>query len=434
MLRVAKVGMGAEQYYLAVAWGTGSGAEAAGRWQGQAAVGLGLRGDVGAADLSHLLAGDDPAGGRPLGRRDGRMRVAAFDLTFCAPKSVSLLHALGDPDVAQRVGAAHDAAVVATLGYVERHAAAVRRAGMDRRIPVATDGLAVAAFEHRTSRALDPHLHTHAVVANLGRGDGRWSALDGRGVFAHRAAADALYHAHLRHHLSARLGVQWTEPSRGRADLVGIGAEARLEFSQRAAAIAAHLAARGATGRAAADVAALATRPPKDPGLSADDLRAGWRRRAALVGLGPTRLASVVGRVTEHERADMHDDRDVQPEEVVRRGRSAIARRDVVRALGSRTVSGRTVTDVEDAAERLLTTWGLEPGSWGGPGVAESRFSLDDLGHMHAVDGRQRSARAEPAHLAHVLAQRGMAQRGPRPGFEQAPELGYGLGYGLGMG
>ncbi len=75
---------------------------------------------------------------------------------------------------------AHEAAVRDAFRYLEREAAAARR-GPGGCIAVRGNGLVAAAFRHRASRAGDPQLHTHIVVANLVQaGDGRWSALDGR--------------------------------------------------------------------------------------------------------------------------------------------------------------------------------------------------------------------------------------------------------------
>ena len=65
-----------------------------------------------------------------------------------------------------------------------------------------------ATFRHRASRAGDPQLHTHAVVANMALGpDGRWTALDARPIYAHAMAAGCLYQAVLRARLTAELGV-----------------------------------------------------------------------------------------------------------------------------------------------------------------------------------------------------------------------------------
>lgn len=106
--------------------------------------------------------------------------MPGFDLTFRAPKSVSLLHALGPKEPSKEVVNAHDSAVLLPFEYLERHTAFGRR-GTDGVIPIDSTGLVAATFRHRTSRAGDPLLHTHVLVANLIHGDdGKWSALDGR--------------------------------------------------------------------------------------------------------------------------------------------------------------------------------------------------------------------------------------------------------------
>ncbi len=105
MLSIGKLAPGRQEYYLdTVAAGvedyyTGSG-EAPGQWYGSGSERLGLAGEVAAADLQAVLDGQDPRTGEPLGRAPGKSRVPGFDLTFCAPKSVSILFALGGPEAA----------------------------------------------------------------------------------------------------------------------------------------------------------------------------------------------------------------------------------------------------------------------------------------------------------------------------------------------
>ena len=164
--------------------------------------------------------GSTRATGRSCGRRRAAARVAGFDLTFSAPKSVSVLFGLGDDELRGRVRAAHDVAVREAVGYLERSAAAVRR-GHAGAIVEEASGLVAAAFRHRTSRAGDPQLHTHVLVANLGRGiDGRWSALDGRRLYAEARAASFIYQAVLRGELTRdgrrRVGAGAARDRRGR--------------------------------------------------------------------------------------------------------------------------------------------------------------------------------------------------------------------------
>ena len=119
MLSIGKLAAGGEDYYLeAVAAGVedyylGAG-EAPGRWLAGAGA-LGLEGEVAADDLRALLAGREPGGEQLAAAPPGRTRVPGYDLTFSAPKSVSLLHALGEPPVQSEVLAAHEAAVAAAL-------------------------------------------------------------------------------------------------------------------------------------------------------------------------------------------------------------------------------------------------------------------------------------------------------------------------------
>jgi hypothetical protein len=85
--------------------------EPRGRWHGHGAALLGLSGDVDDAAFLAVMAGDDPSGTVRLGRRYGSDSVRGFDITASAPKSVSVLFAVGDPATRRQVLAAHDAAV-----------------------------------------------------------------------------------------------------------------------------------------------------------------------------------------------------------------------------------------------------------------------------------------------------------------------------------
>lgn len=166
MLNIGRLGPDGADYYLSQVMSgvedyyTGSG-EAPGYWLGSEGEALGLVGLVDADDLATVLDGCDPASGESLGAQRGR-KVPGFDLTFRAPKSVSILWGLGRREVSDEVRRAHDQAVLAALGYVEAHAAGSRRGrgGTDR---INVSGVVAAAFRHRSSRAGDPLLHTHVV-------------------------------------------------------------------------------------------------------------------------------------------------------------------------------------------------------------------------------------------------------------------------------
>ncbi len=297
MLTVVPLHSGRASYYVedvasGRAEGTGVQGEPPGRWVAGAAAGLGLDGDVGHGALAHLLDGRRPDGAGDLGAAD-RRTVGGFDLTFAAPKSVSVLALLGPEAVAGAARASHRAATDAALGYLADHAlVARRRSGGDLRL-VTTTGWLAGAFDHHTSRALDPHLHTHVVAANAVHGaDGRWSGLDSRRLFAHHRAAGALYQAELRAQLTGRLGVGWDDRGRGLADVAGVDPALRGLFSQRSAEIRRYLTGVPGTSHRAAF---YATRPDKDRRHSVADLVPGWRERAAAFGLDLDSLSRVPG-------------------------------------------------------------------------------------------------------------------------------------------
>ena len=248
-------------------------------WVGAAAAGLGLYGPIEAAHLRAVLDGRHPTSGTRL--RSDRATVLGFDLTFSAPKSVSVVFALGGEEAARQVLAAHRSGVRGALEYVESHALSAQRGAGEQREIVPTTGLVAASFTHGVNRNLDPHLHTHVVMANMVHGpDSRWSACDHRGLSAHRGAASAVYESHVRAELSRRIGVQWVDAPGLRAEIRGVSPLLLGEFSSRSADIRRHMAAWGSHSARGARVAWAATRPEKQSGLNfADaDIRMGRAR------------------------------------------------------------------------------------------------------------------------------------------------------------
>jgi conjugative relaxase-like TrwC/TraI family protein len=314
MLSVAKLTLGQEAYYeQQVARGlddyyAGRG-ESPGIWVGSGSEGLGLAGVVEDDDLGTLLRGVNPADGAqlraPVRERTITVRtldvessewreeekrlapVSGYDLVFSCPKSVSLLHALTEDErIRREVSEAHESAWQAAVGYLEREACVVRR-GKGGAIREYGQGFVAAAFRHRTSRAQDPHLHTHVIVANLARTvDDEWRALDGEALLkTYRLAAGYLYEAQLRHELGRRLGLAWTVPVKGMAELERVPEAAIRAFSTRRQSLVEHMEALGTKGFAAARVAALATRETKER-VELPRLRVEWKARAAEHGLG----------------------------------------------------------------------------------------------------------------------------------------------------
>jgi conjugative relaxase-like TrwC/TraI family protein len=286
------VAKGRDDYYV----GRG---EAEGQWMGTGRMALQLSGDVASADFLAVVAGRDPRTGEWLGREPrGGQRTPGFDLTFSAPKSVSVLWGLAGESVSLEVQAAHDIAVAEAMRFVEERAAFTRRGYLGARRE-GTTGLIAGAFRHRCSRAGDPALHTHCVVANVVLGaDGKWSALDARLLYAWGKTAGYLYQAALRKELVQRLGVAWGEVHRGTAEIEGVEPVVCRAFSQRREEIEQRLEAMGHGSAKAAQVATLDTRARKEYGVDGTALHERWRARGEQLGVTPEGLAAVTGRDT----------------------------------------------------------------------------------------------------------------------------------------
>jgi conjugative relaxase-like TrwC/TraI family protein len=362
VLSIGKLGHGQESYYLeTVAHGVedyylGHG-EAPGRWLGAGATTLGLAGQLDAETLRAVLEGRDPGSGDRLvrGRSD---RVPGFDLTFRAPKSVSVLFGLGDPETAGAVRAGHDASVDAALGYLERAACWSRR-GTNGIVTISGDGFVGAAFRHRTSRAGDPHLHTHVLVANLTRGtDSQWATLDARHLYLHAKTAGYLYEAHLRAELTQRVGVAWGPVRNGIADIDGIPETVLRVFSTRRAEIEAEMAGRGVSSARAAEIAAFDTRQAKDYAVDPVAMVDQWWETAHALGFDPETLAAVLDRDRPVPLTEPHVTQLVNHllgEGGLTEQASTFDRRAVLRAWCDQITNGAEVQAIEGFADRTLT-------------------------------------------------------------------------------
>ena len=271
---------------------------AASAWAGKGAEELGLKGPVDPETFKAILEGRVPDGSDTrLGRRvkdrgtPGSAEILhrpGRDLTFSAPKSVSIAALVGGDD---RIVEAHDRAVTATLAWIEKNAAETRMKDpvTGQMARVGNQKIVAATFRHDTSRNLDPQLHSHAVLANMVQGeDGKWRSMANEGLYARQKLIGMLYRNELAGGL-ARLGygIEKTHAD-GRFEIAGVSREAVEAFSTRRAEIEAAMAERNlgtsADNPRLAERAALMTRAAKRD-IDRDELRDVWRKQAAGLGL-----------------------------------------------------------------------------------------------------------------------------------------------------
>jgi conjugative relaxase-like TrwC/TraI family protein len=310
--------------------------------------------------------------------------VAAFDHTLSAPKSVSLVYAFGDQTVRQQVREAHLEAVDQAVEYMEEHCAQARKVTSRRDESgkrqqttryVNSDGWVAAAFDHYTSRANDPRLHTHVVVINRVHTEDGWRALEARRNYMHAKAGGTLYETVLRDELTRRLGVAWGPVVNGIADISGFSPELLEHFSTRRAEILEAAEAYGARhgGRIHARMLqkfTLETRQPKqhprgeapvtqemrDYGVGSDVV-AHWQRRAveapddptqvvrAVVGEGRHRFRPSPGILTDSAEWTVVEVTDSQP---------VFTKRDLLPYVAESFPEGTTSADLALAVDRVL--------------------------------------------------------------------------------
>ena len=288
--------------------------EAPGYWAGSLAAELGLSGEVDPEAYARLLAGEDPGGGGPLVRRaaprvfidaSGKERrlepILGYDVRFSAPKSVSLLWALGSPEVqAEPCWLPTRRRSPRRSAYLEREACFVQRGKGGARIERGA-GFVSMAFLHRSSRAGDPTLHTHLVTANMTRAvsDGRWLSLANprshSPLLREAKAAGYLYQAGLRAALTRELGVAWQEADQRlrRHSRCSIASDRALLAPPRRRS-SASWSGSAWTRRRPPKSPPTAPAAPKDHRHASDAQREGWRSRAAEFGVGEASIEAAL--------------------------------------------------------------------------------------------------------------------------------------------
>jgi conjugative relaxase-like TrwC/TraI family protein len=289
-------------------------------WQGRGAATIGLGDEFDPERFKQLLAGQVSATVR-LDRsviRDSAKERIGMDLTFSAPKSISIQALIGGD---ARLIEAHDRAVTAALNVAEERAQARRQAKGKTHIE-RTGNLIIAKFRHETSRDCDPQLHTHAVVMNLTRrGDGAWRALKNDEIVKSLRHIGAVYRSELALEVKA-LGYELRHEKGGVFELAHIGRDKIEAFSKRAMAIEAELRAKGlnradATG-GEKQRATMRTRARKTS-MNRDEIFSEWQKQAKDLSIDFERRSwDGAGGSTPGSRAHEHDAPQLAAERAVR--------------------------------------------------------------------------------------------------------------------
>lgn len=227
--------------------------------------------------------------------------VAGFDLVFTPPKSVSIAWGLGDEQLRRGIESAHERAIQDVIRHLEKNVVMTRRGRNGVRQIETSSGVIGTKFRHWDSRAGDPNLHDHVVIANRVQGvDGQWSSIDGRMIYAYGVEASELYNSLVQQYVTELTGLQFEARSlNGKQpvhEIVGIDDEMVRAFSSRRGEISAALEQVTAQFVEAhgyapsekqliqlAQQATLATRPAKEGVHSLEELHAEWVAQAHVL-------------------------------------------------------------------------------------------------------------------------------------------------------
>ena len=378
------------------------------QWGGEGIKGTLLEnaGAVARDTFESVLKGVAP-GGERLEAKDNRR--PGYDLTFSAPKSVSLMaYIAGDKRILGPEGA-HLKAVQQTMAWVEKNLAEGRKTVDGKTTPVATGNLVYALFQHDTSRALDPQAHVHAIVANMTRmPDGKWQALHADKLWSNNTVIGSIYHAYLRAEME-KLGYKVElQGKHGTFEITGVPKEVIEAFSQRREQVILKAEQLGIVSAKGRDQVTVNTRDPKLKVEDREGLLKDWIDKAAALGFDGKEVLAASERAAAAPQADTALGRGYQamvevvksareffagllrsPDPLVDKGiariaqsapeaRAQIAVASAIRHLGQREAAfdinkvaktaldfglqGVTIGEVEARIDRLVAKGGLIPG------------------------------------------------------------------------
>jgi conjugative relaxase-like TrwC/TraI family protein len=287
--------------------------------------------------------GDGVAPNGVTGRMFTKQSVHGFDITFAAPKSVSLVRALTSEVTEKVIAEAHRRAVGAAMDYLHQHAGYTRvhnplTGTKDlQRLP----GLVAIAYQHETSRCGDPHLHTHVIVPNRqARADGKLVSIDSKSSHHEAKAAGVVYQAVLRHELHAERGFEWVGVGErsGMAEIAGVTKRCIKAWSRRSTRLREWardnlVVVEGEPTAQQLAASQKATRPAKPESKSWAELKGDWRADAR--GLELDRAAHIQARHARRAAPRILLDRARLARTVAHIDKPAFTRADLVELVGA---------------------------------------------------------------------------------------------------
>jgi conjugative relaxase-like TrwC/TraI family protein len=343
-----------------------------GYWKGKGAKTLGLEGEVNKDDFLNLLKGKNLDGNQVvqsgIGDHKGERR-AAIDLTFSAPKSVSIFAEVIGGDKGKEVVEAHNSAVSVTLEYIEDHYAQARQYDEGRVKRVDTDNLLIGVFRHNLSRELDPQLHTHAVVINQTvRDDGKTVAVEYKEMFDNKLFLGQMYRNELAKNLTD-LGYSVKRNEKGFFEINGVDQRLIETFSKRSGQINHEITKlkeaglyENANQSRLREIAGLGSRSPKHE-VNIHTVRESWDRQLNEMGLANADIIKGIADASESYGQKTIQKTDARMNaydyirssaEIITEQESTFAKEHILKTAGTLGLGEYRIGDLEKAFHELV--------------------------------------------------------------------------------
>ena len=397
-------------------------------WWGKGAEKLGLKGYVKVEEFEKLLDGILPSGQR-LGRTAAKDNVhrPGYDLTFSAPKSVSLLAEIGGD---HRIYAAHDKAVADAMAYIEKNAIKTRASRDGEIVFERVDNLVVAMFRHDTSREQDPSTHTHCVVLNMvEREDGKWRSISSEALFQHKMVAGLVYRSALAIELQ-KLGFDIEQThSDGRFELKDFSPDVIQHFSQRRQQIEERLEKEGWEGGKASAKVTLDTRKRKKD-IERDSLMGLWQKRSTEVNFNPEGLITNAKIKAKQQPFSLKNPADVAKEAVqyaaahLGEREAVFSEKDLLREGLAHALGQTTLEHIEKALHQAMQNGSLiavDSEHW--TTLAALKLEEDNIRLMKEGQEKSLPMASKETVQAFIAAQEETMARKYTPGQREAIEL-----------
>lgn len=320
--------------------------EPLGEWVGRGAAELGLQGQVDGYEFLSLLDGKGRDGEEPLVEvRRGATHDPGWDMTFSAPKGVSVLWAAADAPTRETIEDCLKAAVVDTVTHIEDSYKLARRGPQGRRREHVK--LIASSFLHGTSRELDPNLHVHLLLMNAAvRADGTTGAILSKPLYNDKLHLGHVFRYAFAARLQHELGLEVYWYGKDLFDVVGVPEPVKVAMSQRRQQIEARLAKQGLSSAEDAAKAALATRRPKEM-QERGILFAQWEQDLRALGFDREQAMGLLHRVRRDPAAET---REPEP-----RGAAEVAERPTARPAAEQATERADATLTTDEHTRQAT-------------------------------------------------------------------------------